>query len=51
MTSAPLTRFMCDLLFRNSETIITIAADPKCLGARIGLHIWGSGLITIRTST
>jgi hypothetical protein len=28
---------MCDLLFKASaETMITIAADPKYLGARIG---------------
>jgi hypothetical protein len=41
----PLTRFMCDLLFKASaETMITIAADPKYLGARIGLHTWGSAL-------
>src|ERR1700736_1345240 len=38
-----------DLLFRASaETLITIAADPKHLGARIGLtavlHTWGSAL-------
>jgi Putative transposase/Transposase zinc-binding domain len=36
-----------DLLFRTAaETLITIAADPKHLGARIGatavLHSWGS---------
>ena len=36
-----------DLLFRAaSETMMTIAADPKHLGARIGitavLHTWGS---------
>jgi hypothetical protein len=43
--------FMCDLLFKGStETIITIAADPTCLGARIALNIWGSAL-TIRTYT
>ena len=39
-----------DLLFRSAaETLITIAADPKHLGARIGLtavlHTWGSALI------
>jgi hypothetical protein len=39
-----------DLLFKASaETLITIAADPKHLGARIGfisvLHTWGSTLI------
>jgi hypothetical protein len=38
-----------DILFRASaQTLITIAADPKHLGARIGvlsvLHTWGSGL-------
>jgi len=38
-----------DLLFRAaSETMLTIAADPKHLGARIGitavLHSWGSAL-------
>jgi hypothetical protein len=38
-----------DLLFRAaSETLLTIAADPKYLGARIGmtavLHTWGSAL-------
>jgi len=38
-----------DLLFRTSaETLITIAADPQHLGARIGvlsvLHTWGSAL-------
>ena len=38
-----------DLLFKTaSETIMTIAADPKHLGARIGitavLHTWGSAL-------
>ncbi len=38
-----------DLLFKASaETMITIAADPKHLGARIGitsvLHTWGSAL-------
>jgi len=38
-----------DLLFKTSaETLITIAADPKHLGARIGvtsvLHTWGSAL-------
>jgi hypothetical protein len=38
-----------DLLFKASaETLITIAADPKHLGARIGLtsvlHSWGSAL-------
>jgi hypothetical protein len=39
-----------DLLFRTSaETLTTIAADPRHLGARIGitsvLHTWGSALI------
>jgi len=38
-----------DLLFRSSaETVLTIAADPKHLGARIGvtavLHTWGSAM-------
>jgi hypothetical protein len=38
-----------DLLFKaSSETLLTIAADPKHLGARIGilsvLHTWGSAL-------
>jgi hypothetical protein len=38
-----------DLLFRTSaETLMTIAADPKRLGARVGmtavLHTWGSAL-------
>jgi hypothetical protein len=38
-----------DLLFRTAaETLITIAADPKHLGARIGatavLHSWGSAM-------
>jgi len=38
-----------DLLFKTSaETLITIAADPKHLGARIGitsvLHSWGSAM-------
>src|SRR5258708_4528582 len=38
-----------DLLFKTSaETLITIAADPKHLGARIGitsvLHTWGSAM-------
>ena len=38
-----------DLLFKAAaETLITIAADPKHLGARIGLtavlHTWGSAL-------
>ena len=39
-----------DLLFRAaSDTMLTIAADPKHLGARIGitavLHTWGSALV------
>jgi hypothetical protein len=39
-----------DILFKTSaETMLTIAADPKHLGARIGitavLHTWGSALI------
>ena len=43
-----------DLLFRAaSETMMTIAADPRHLGARIGitavLHTWGSALTTIPT--
>ena len=38
-----------DLLFRvASETMLTIAADPKHLGASIGitavLHTWGSAM-------
>jgi hypothetical protein len=38
-----------DLLFRTSaETVMTIAADPKRLGAKVGmtavLHTWGSAL-------
>jgi len=38
-----------DLLFKASaETVLTIAADPKRLGARIGitavLHTWGSAM-------
>jgi hypothetical protein len=38
-----------DILFKTAaETLITIAADPKHLGARIGLtavlHTWGSAL-------
>jgi Putative transposase/Transposase zinc-binding domain len=40
---------ICDILFTASaETVATIAADPKHLGARIGitsvLHTWGSAL-------
>jgi hypothetical protein len=39
-----------DLLFKASaETVLTIAADPKHLGARVGitavLHTWGSTLV------
>lgn len=42
-------RAIYDLLFRASaETMMTLAADPKRLGARIGmtavLHTWGSAL-------
>ncbi len=42
-------RVMYDLLFKASaETTLTIAADPKHLGARIGitsvLHTWGSAM-------
>ncbi|MER0240423.1 IS91 family transposase [Fulvimarina sp. MAC8] len=42
-------RAVYDLLFRTaSETMTTIAADPKHLGARIGLtavlHTWGSAM-------
>jgi hypothetical protein len=38
-----------DLLFKaSSEAVLTIAADPKHLGARIGitavLHTWGSAM-------
>ena len=38
-----------DLLFRTAaDTLLTIAADPKHLGARIGLtavlHTWGSAM-------
>src|SRR5206468_4813532 len=38
-----------DLLFKvSAETMLTVAADPKHLGARIGitsvLHTWGSAL-------
>jgi hypothetical protein len=43
-----------DLLFKAAaETMLTIAADPKHLGARIGitavLHTWGSAMTHIRT--
>jgi hypothetical protein len=38
-----------------AETLLTIAADPKHLGARIGatavLHTWGSAMTFIRIST
>ena len=45
-----------DILFRAaSETLRTIAADPKHLGAEIGflavLHTWGQNLCTIRICT
>jgi len=45
-----------DILFRASaETMLTIAADPKHLGARIGitsvLHSWGSAMSTHPAST
>ena len=38
-----------DLLFKASaETMLTIAADPKHLGAKVGftsvLHTWGSAM-------
>ena len=44
-----------DLLFRvAAETLTTIAADPKHLGARIGLtavlHTWGSALARSRAA-
>src|SRR5438132_13980722 len=44
------TSVIYDLLFKASaETMLTIAADPKRLGARIGitavLHTWGSALV------
>jgi Putative transposase len=40
---------LCDLLFKvSAETMLTIAAEPRHLGARIGitsvLHTWGSAL-------
>ena len=43
-------RLVYDLMFKIvSETLLTIAADPKHLGAKIGitavLHTWGSSLI------
>ena len=42
-------RVIYDLLFKaSSETLLTIAADPKHLGAKIGvtsvLHTWGSAM-------
>jgi Transposase zinc-binding domain len=42
-----------DILFKASaETILTIAADPKHLGARIGitsvLHTWGSAILDLK---
>jgi len=42
-----------DLLFRTaSETMLTIAADPRHLGARIGitavLHTWGGAGLRLR---
>ncbi|PUB08264.1 IS91 family transposase [Yoonia sediminilitoris] len=42
-------RAVYGLLFKTSaETVVTIAGDPKCLGARVGmtsvLHTWGSAL-------
>jgi hypothetical protein len=45
-----------DLLFRAaSETMLTIAADRRHLGARIGitavLYTWGSAMTHHRTST
>jgi hypothetical protein len=45
-----------DLLFRAaSETMMTIAADPRHLGARIGitavLHTWGSAMTPTRMCT
>ena len=44
------------LLFKAaSDTMLTIAADPKHLGAKIGitavLHTWGSAMTTIPTYT
>ena len=49
-------RAVNSLLFRASaETVMTIAADPKRLGARIGmtsvLHTWGSALTHHPAST
>ena len=45
----PTTTARQDLLFKASaETLLTIAADPRHLGARIGitsvLHTWGSAM-------
>ena len=42
-------RVIYDLLFKaSSETMLTIAADPKHLGAKVGitsvLHTWGSAM-------
>lgn len=42
-------KFMYDLLFKSaSETLLTLAKDPKYLGAKIGitavLHTWGQNL-------
>ncbi len=44
------------ILFKAAaQTLIAIAADPRHLGARIGLtavlHTWGSALTTTRTCT
>ena len=60
MSSSPCRRPIADIAYQNkavvyailfkaaAETLITIAADPKHLGARIGmtavLHTWGSAL-------
>jgi hypothetical protein len=49
-------RVIYDLLMKAAaETTLTIAADPRHLGARIGitavLHTWGSALRIIRTCT
>jgi hypothetical protein len=43
-------RPLLDLLFdASSQTLLEVAADPKCLGAEIGflsiLHTWGSNLM------
>ena len=51
----PLSASVYDLLFRTAaETLLTIAADPKHLGARIGLtavlHTWGSALAASATT-